>query len=143
MTYRVKLPITAIAFAVAAALPGVASALTATELEAQRTAILECKKQQLVGGAAYIEQRGSGTATDRMAVQIAPYDQVTYMSADSINRCAAAKLGLAEAEIAQFNSRKRTVVRSLRAPGGYRGLDCGRNPSILYKGDLYCQWARR
>ncbi|MDV7145207.1 hypothetical protein R3X27_21195 [Tropicimonas sp. TH_r6] len=143
MMSQVKLPISVIAFALAAALPGVASALSAAELEVQRTAILECKRQQLVGGAAYIEQRSSGTATDRMAVQIAPYDQVTYQSADSINRCAAGKLGLGEAEMEQFNSRNKTVVRSIRAGGGYRNMSCGRNPSILYKGDLYCQWSRR
>ncbi len=143
MNFRVKLPICVIAFAAAAALPGVASALSAAELEVQRTAILECKRQHQVGGAAYIEQRKTGTATAQMAVQIAPYDQVTYQSAASINRCAAGKLGLAEADMEQFNSRKRTVVRSVRAGGGYRNMSCGRNPSILYKGDYYCQWARR
>ena len=143
MTFRVKLPISVISLAIAAALPGAAMAVSAAELEAQRTAILECKRQHLIGGAAYIEQRTHGTATSQMAVQIAPYDQVTYQSADSINRCAAGKLGLAEADFEQFNSRNRTIVRSLRAPAGYRGQTCGRNPTILYKGDLYCQWARR
>ncbi len=143
MTFRVKLPITVISFAVAAALPGAAMAVSNAELEAQRTAILECKGQHLIGGAAYIVQRSYGTAASKMAVQIVPYDQVTYQSAASINRCAAGKLGLSEAEIAQIDSRGRTIVRSVRAPAGYWGQTCGRNPSILYKGDLYCQWARR
>ena len=143
MSKLAKLPITAIAFAVAAALPGAASATPASELEMQRTAILDCKRQQGVGGAAYIEQRRYGSASSQMAVQIVPYDQVDFIRADAINRCAAGKLGLSEADIDQFNSRSRTVVRSIRAPGGYRGMDCGRTPSILYKGDLYCQWARR
>lgn len=143
MKFRVKLPITLISFAIAAALPGIAMALSNAELEAQRTAILECKRQHVIGGAAYIEQRRSGTATAQMAVQIVPYDQVTYQSAASINRCAAGRLGLTEANFAKVSSRNRTIVRSIRAPGGYWNMTCGRNPSILYKGDLYCQWARR
>lgn len=137
MKIRAALLIAAIA--ATASLPGVASA--ATTIEEQRTAILDCKRQRSVGGAAWMQQRRYASGSN-MAVQIVPYDQVSAIDANAINICAASKLGLAPVD-GSVLSRKRTVVRSVRAPYGYRGTDCGRNPVILYKGDLYCQWANR
>ncbi|NDR58958.1 hypothetical protein [Aliiruegeria sabulilitoris] len=141
MTDRVRLLLTATAISIAASLPGMASANIA--VEDQRSAILTCKSQNGISGAAYIEQRSSAArAAGQMDVMIVPYDQVTVLDADRINACAASRLGLSEAEIASFNSRKRTVVRSIRHPYGDR-KGCGRNASVLYRGDLYCQWAKR
>ncbi|MFD0978154.1 MULTISPECIES: hypothetical protein [Tropicimonas] len=138
MSNRVKLLTAALALCIA--LPGASSALTA--VEEQRTAILDCKRIRGVGGSAYLEQQKPSAGTTQMSVRIVPYDRVTYMDADYINACAAKRVGLAPAE-GRLTSKKRTVVRSIRAPGGYYGMDCGRSPAILYKGDLYCQWARR
>ncbi len=129
------------AVALATAHTGVATA--ASDVEAQRSAILDCKRSRGIGGAAWIEQGHTSSATSQMVVQIAPYDRVTFQDAAAINACAAGRLGLAPTDGATTTSRTRTAVRSLRQPGGYRGMDCGRNPSILYKGDLYCQWTRR
>ncbi|RYH08785.1 hypothetical protein [Tropicimonas sp. IMCC6043] len=139
MKYRFHLLTAAIV--VASSLASVASA--STTLDAQRDAIVQCKAQRFVGGAAYIVQRKGASASSQMAVEILPYDQVTYVDADAINRCAAKRLGLTQAEIDKIGWRTRTIVRSIRYPNGYRGQGCGRTPSILYKGDLYCQWARR
>ncbi|PRY21813.1 hypothetical protein CLV78_10884 [Aliiruegeria haliotis] len=138
MFNRAKLLTTALALAVA--LPGAASALTA--VEEQRSVILDCKKSRGVGGAAYLEQQKANPSSTAMSVQIVPYDRVTYIDADAINACAARRLGLAPAQ-GRLTANQRTIVRSIRAPGGYRGMDCGRNPTILFRGDLYCQWARR
>lgn len=141
MTDRVRLLMSAAAISIAASLPGSASA--SVDVEEQRSAILTCKRQNGISGAAYIEQRSSSArAAGQMDVMIVPYDQVTVRDADTINACAARKLGLSEAEIASFNSRTRTTVRSIRQPYGDR-KGCGRNPSVLYRGDLYCQWAKR
>ncbi|SFC95393.1 hypothetical protein [Tropicimonas isoalkanivorans] len=138
MSDRVKLLMSAIALAIA--LPGAASALTA--VEEQRSVLLECKRMQGVGGAAYLEQWRGPVSDITMSVRIVPYDRVTFADADAINACASRKLGLGPVD-AGLTARQRTVVRSIRAPGGYYRTDCGRSPSILYKGDLYCQWARR
>ena len=138
MHYRVNAIVAVLALAVA--LPGSASALT--EIEEQRSVILDCKRARGIGGAAWIEQRPGSTASSAMQVQIAPYDRVTAPDAQTINACAANRLGLSAAEFAT-STRNRTVVRSVRAPYGYRGIDCGPYPSILYKGDLYCQWEKR
>ena len=77
-----------------------------------------------------------------MAVQIIPYNEVSLIEADAINDCAATSLGLTPVS-GSVISRKRTTVRSIRAPYGYRNADCGRNPTILYGGDLYCTWSKR
>jgi hypothetical protein len=138
MPNRVKLLMSAIALAIA--LPGAASALTA--LEQQRSVLLECKRMRGVGGAAYLEQWRAPVSDINMSVRIVPYDRVTFADADAINACASRRLGLAPVE-GRLTAKQRTVVRSIRAPGGYYRTDCGRNPVILYKGDLYCQWARR
>ncbi|WP_068114150.1 hypothetical protein [Tropicimonas marinistellae] len=138
MSIRVKLLTAAIALIVV--LPGTAPAMGT--VEEQRSAILDCKRVRGVGGSAWLEQGKVSPTDTEMSVRIVPYDRVTYMDADAINTCAAQRLGLLPAE-GRLTARQRTVVRSIRAPGGYARVDCGRNPSILYKGDLYCQWARR
>ena len=136
MTFRIaSLFATTTAFALAGA------AVTAGDapIEDQRSAILACKRIGHIGGAAYITQRRSATyRAGQMNAMIVPYDRVTRPDANMINACAADRLGLREAGIVFSNSR--TTLRSIRNPAGDR-IGCGTNPSVLYGGDLYCQWA--
>lgn len=135
MPLRRNLPAALLALAVA--LPG--AALAGVAIEEQRSVLLDCKRDRSVPGAAWFNQaRGSASST-RMLVQIVPYDRVTAEDASAINACAEGRLGLGPALSPGRAATSRTVVKSIRAPAGYKGVDCGRNPSILYRGDLYCQ----
>ena len=137
---RLGLTATVVAILIAVA----SAAVAATDVEQQRSTLLECKKARGIGGAAYLEQnRSASTVGGKMTVQIVPYANVMYADAEAINQCAARRLGLLPSTDGYDGQRKRTIVRSQRFPAGRRGMSCGRNPSILYKGDLYCQWARR
>ena len=127
------------ATATAFALAGAAVMAGDASIEDQRSATLACKQIERVGGAAYITQRRSATyKAGQMNAMIVPYDRVTHPAANAINSCAAARLGLRRADIAFSNSR--TTTRSIRNPAG-DGIGCGTTPSVLYRGDLYCQWS--